>query len=479
MPEDQPTEQPNPSMASNHLQPETAPTGSEEDTTTPQDSASQCGSSTSMSSSAQRAADRATTRLKQALLHEKHAMDADEDEEEAERLLRDRRRQRKREAFEAKSARMLIEAEDDAINKVEAEEAGQANAAPPATPATTTPISLAPPSTPAMPLHTTVSAQLATGGAIPKRPPPGLPSPPVTSVLDNLDNLRAPSASYTGVGARGADTTVLDTVLPGPALGGGVSVPTPAPGYGYVGYYPESRRWPPTNMYVPPVVTAREQPPGNSAPCTDTRSDSTGPCNNNQLAQLIGVLQAPAVIIPTFSGDPMSYQRFIRDFEDNVERVISDDASRLARLAQQCEGEAARIIECCMLMPPELGYPRARELLRSLFGDEIIIVDLWVRRLVGENRTVPLQEYADNLRSCYEALTAMDSLTHLDNSINLPKLVQRLPGYLQSRWRGLALQLRKERTARRPALADLIEFTQDAALEANDPPLILVLVLRL
>ena len=78
---------------------------------------------------------------------------------------------------------------------------------------------------------------------------------------------------------------------------------------------------------------------------------------------------------------------------------------------------------------------------------------------MGENRTVPLQEYADNLRSCYEALTAMNSLTHLDNSTNLPKLVQRLPGYLQSRWRGLALQLRKERPARRPAL--LVEFTQD------------------
>ena len=43
-------------------------------------------------------------------------------------------------------------------------------------------------------------------------------------------------------------------------------------------------------------------------------------------------------------------------------------------------------------MPPELGYPQARELLRSRFGDEIIIVDLWVRRLVGKNRTVTLQE---------------------------------------------------------------------------------------
>ena len=85
-----------------------------------------------------------------------------------------------------------------------------------------------------------------------------------------------------------------------------------------------------------------------------------------------------------------------------------------------------------MLMPLELGYPWARELLRSRFGDENIIVDLWVRKLVGETRTVPLQEYADNQHSCYESLMNMNALTHLDNSMNLPKLIERLPGYLQS-----------------------------------------------
>ena len=223
------------------------------------------------------------------------------------------------EAFDAKAAIMILDAEDEAINAAEAEEAGRATNAPPTTIPTTAPISLAPPSTPAMPPLSTVPTQVAAGGAISKCPPPGLPSPPVTSILDNLQAL---SASYTGVGARGADTAVLDMVLPSPALAGGLSVPMLAPGYGYVGYrrissveraegspmynglvappaevrvttsvpptsvgyYPESRRCSSANMYVPPVATAKEQPPGNSAPCTDTRSDSTGPCN----AQLIG-----------------------------------------------------------------------------------------------------------------------------------------------------------------------------------------------
>ena len=341
------------------------------------------------------------------------------------------------------------------------------------------------------------------GRAIPKHPPPAA----ATSVQVTL---RALSALFTRVGARDTDTTVFDMVQPSPVLASGVSVSTPASGYiGYapwigsvgraecsvmdkllynfvvacppaevctavsapphdIGYYLQSRWCPPTTTYTPPVVTVREQAPGTSAPSTNTCSDTTGPCNN-QLAQLIRVLQEPKVTIPTFNSNPMSYQHFIRAFEDNVKWVISDNATRLAWLSQQCTSEAARVIECCMLMPPELGYPRARELLRSRFGDEIIIVDLWVRRLVGQTKTLPLQEYADNLCSCYETLTTMNALIHLDNSTNLPKLVDQLPGYLQSRWRSLALKLRKERLPRWSVLLDLVEFTEDTALDSNDP----------
>ena len=85
------------------------------------------------------------------------------------------------------------------------------------------------------------------------------------------------------------------------------------------------------------------------------------------------------------------------------------------------------MIECCLLMPPEVGYPQTRELLKEQFGDEVIIVDMWVKRLVGETKTLSLQEYADNLRACYGALTSINTLAHLDNSTNLPKLVEKLP----------------------------------------------------
>ena len=97
----------------------------------------------------------------------------------------------------------------------------------------------------------------------------------------------------------------------------------------------------------------REQ---SSTVTCNTRSDTSKPYSD-QLSMLIGVLQAPRVTIPMFDGNPMSYAHiFIRAFEDNVERVIADDASRLARLAHQCTGEAARVIDCCMIVTSQ-GVP--------------------------------------------------------------------------------------------------------------------------
>ena len=51
-----------------------------------------------------------------------------------------------------------------------------------------------------------------------------------------------------------------------------------------------------------------------------------------QQSRLLGVLQAPKVSILTFDGDPMTYFPFIRAFEENVEKLLDDEGSKLARL---------------------------------------------------------------------------------------------------------------------------------------------------
>ena len=72
----------------------------------------------------------------------------------------------------------------------------------------------------------------------------------------------------------------------------------------------------------------------------------------------------------------MQYHTFMRAFNDNVERVISDPSSKLAHLIQLCTGEAARVVQGCTLMLPERGYTRVRQLLKDRFGDEFMIAEL-------------------------------------------------------------------------------------------------------
>ena len=186
-----------------------------------------------------------------------------------------------------------------------------------------------------------------------------------------------------------------------------------------------------------------------------------------QQAQMIGVLQAPKVTLPSFNGDPMMYTQFMRAFEDNVERVISDDAARLSRLMQLCTGDASGAIEGCMLMPPEMGYRRAKQLLQTRFGNEYTIVSMWLHKLMNL-KTQTVREAADELRSCWEALAALGATSELDTMTNMTTVVGKIPSSLQTRWRTHAYRMRTA-TGRRPRFLDLVAFVEEVADELNDP----------
>ena len=187
-----------------------------------------------------------------------------------------------------------------------------------------------------------------------------------------------------------------------------------------------------------------------------------------QQAQLIGVLRAPAVNLPTFGGDPLQYFPFIRAFEENVEKTLADNSSRLARLTQLCTGDAARVINCCTVLHPDRGYPKARALLEERFGDKFTITELWVRKLLDGGPWSNLREYADELRNCFETLEALGAAGELQSQGNLVTLIRKLPSYLQNRWRDLVYDL-KTLQGRRPSLQDVVHFVERAAAVVTDP----------
>ena len=162
-----------------------------------------------------------------------------------------------------------------------------------------------------------------------------------------------------------------------------------------------------------------------------------------QQARLMGVLQAPKVSMPKFEGDPMGYFTFLRAFEENVDKLLDDDGSRLARLTQLCTRKAARAIQCCSMLPPAQGYKKARQLLRTRFGDPFTITELWVERLTEGPPRTNLQEYADDLQNCLECLNALGATGELQSQASLAALIRKLPSHLQTRWREVAYELKE------------------------------------
>ena len=84
----------------------------------------------------------------------------------------------------------------------------------------------------------------------------------------------------------------------------------------------------------------------------------------------------------TFSGNPIDYCKFIKNFETNVESKVSDNQMKLSYLIQYCKGEEKSSIEDCVLLDKQDGYKRARDILYSRYGRSHLIARSYVDNLV-------------------------------------------------------------------------------------------------
>ena len=114
------------------------------------------------------------------------------------------------------------------------------------------------------------------------------------------------------------------------------------------------------------------------------------------------------------------------------------------------------------------SYQRAVQLLRDRFGDKYAISASWIGRVTSRPKVSNdlLQEFADEMLSFKETLQAIDALSDV-NQRSMVSVVERLPIYLQHRWKRQAAQLREK--AQNPTIHHLVEFAQSVAREATDP----------
>ena len=189
--------------------------------------------------------------------------------------------------------------------------------------------------------------------------------------------------------------------------------------------------------------------------------------------QMLDVMNLPKTSLMNFDGDPMNYWVFMNSFDSCVGNKSVDDGAKLNRLFEYCKGKAARVIRPCALMKPSEGYVKARKLLKERFGNDFMILQAWIGKVtegpfLKPNNGEALQDFADDVRGCMETLNAMGKLNEMDSRIRMVKIIERLPLYLQSRWRKEAVKM-VERTGDYPNIDELVKFLSMAAKEANDP----------
>ncbi|XP_064633628.1 uncharacterized protein LOC135491586 [Lineus longissimus] len=184
-------------------------------------------------------------------------------------------------------------------------------------------------------------------------------------------------------------------------------------------------------------------------------------------------MQLPRLEMMTFDGNPLKSWAFVNSFANTVGCTQASDQAKLARLLQCCKGKAYQVIECCAAMQPSQGYARAKSLLEQRFGNDYVVAEAWVEKVIGgpqikASDAKGLQEYSDDLRSCYETLNAMDKLSEVGNRRCVVKLDEKLPLYLQNRFRKIANEMHVNRS-RYPSFKEFAKIFDTASKEANDP----------
>ena len=109
-----------------------------------------------------------------------------------------------------------------------------------------------------------------------------------------------------------------------------------------------------------------------------------------QNAQFIEAVRLPAVQLPQFNGDPISYWPFIRSFERSVASSLVDDGAKLIRLVNYCCGSERKIVEGCMIMHRQSAMwehsswwrkDSGTNLLSSRLGFKKLQLNRWLRTM--------------------------------------------------------------------------------------------------
>ena len=187
---------------------------------------------------------------------------------------------------------------------------------------------------------------------------------------------------------------------------------------------------------------------------------------------LLSALALPKPEIPSFAGDLLKFKNFVSAFDSRIARHCQS-SDRLYFLDQHLEGEPKEIIQGCLHMDPESGYAEARRLLDKEYGDGYKLSMTYLKQIndwyvLKQDDNIGLKQLSIFLVQCKNAMECLSDLQQLNSPSYMLSIVQKLPSYLQNKWRECVGKARRNQK-RILTFYDLVEFIEEAADIANDP----------
>ena len=129
--------------------------------------------------------------------------------------------------------------------------------------------------------------------------------------------------------------------------------------------------------------------PTESSPQNRTNDETTSAqpeqSNDNLVQAFTRALHAnvnkPNLELFKFCGEATTYTRFIATFKATIEANERDYRLKLLCLLQHCEGKAKSLIQHCVLLDPEIGYAKAKQLLNENFGRKSLIARAYTLKI--------------------------------------------------------------------------------------------------
>ena len=192
--------------------------------------------------------------------------------------------------------------------------------------------------------------------------------------------------------------------------------------------------------------------------------------DNSSSSELLKCMNLPKIELD-FDGDPLSYHSFIALFNENIHEVVSDDDIRLSRLIQFTSGDANKAIRSCAVLGGSGGYKKARDILKTRFGDEFLIAEKVISQLKSGKpiwSATELQQFSDELQNAFTTLSSINRLVEVDVQSCISEIASRVQPEVKNRWKRHMYDI-KEKKRRYPNFEEFVSFIGKEASEMNDP----------